>query len=333
MDSTTMTLTRRKAAAGLTLLGGFTAFGRTVAAQAPPVAQDAPAEPALALTVVPNLITRMAVQVMIGDAGPYRFVVDTGAGRTSISRELAAELGLAPGPPVIVHSILDSEVTSTARAPSLSVADIRARDLVMPVFSRARLGVDGLLGLDVLGGRRLVFDILGEELHITPTGSRHLQAPRSRLGVSDEAEVLRGQRWFGGLTMVQGRADRAPVSAVLDTGAQYSIGNRALYDSIAVRRPATIQRAMPLTLYGVAGQPMQGDLATLNELRLGGVRITSLPILFADLHVFDLWEAQETPTLLMGADIMGLFSRIILDFGSDEVTFHTASRIRPRIPL
>ena len=151
MDSTTMTLTRRKAATGLALLAGCTAFGRPVAARVPPVPRHAPAEPALALTVIPNLITRMAVQVMIGDAGPYRFVVDTGAGRTSISGELAAELGLAPGPPVIVHSILDSEVTPTARAPSLSVADIRARDLIMPVFSRARLGVDGLLGLDVLG--------------------------------------------------------------------------------------------------------------------------------------------------------------------------------------
>lgn len=328
-----MRLTRRKAATGLALLGAFTASGRTVAAQEPPPAQDVPADPALALAVAPNLITRMAVQVMIGDAGPYRFVVDTGAGRTSISRELASELGLESGPRVIVHSILDSEETSTALAPSLTVADIRARDLIMPVFNRARLGVDGLLGLDVLDDRRLVFDILGEELHITPTGSRHLQAPRSRLGVSDEVEVLRGQRWFGGLTMIQGDADRAPVSAVLDTGAQYSIGNRALYNSIAVRRPSTIQRAMPLTLYGVAGQPVQGDLATLSELRLGGVRIARLPILFADLHVFDLWGAQETPTLLMGADIMGVFSRIILDFGSNQVTFHTASSIRPRIPF
>ena len=40
----------------------------------------------------------MTVPVEIGGAGPYRFVVDTGAERTVISRELARELELEPGP-------------------------------------------------------------------------------------------------------------------------------------------------------------------------------------------------------------------------------------------
>ncbi|MFN3535852.1 MAG: retroviral-like aspartic protease family protein [Brevundimonas sp.] len=328
-----MSLTRRKAAMAVALLGGSAATFGAIAAQEPPAPQTALPDPALALTLLPNLITRMAVQVMIGDAGPYRFVVDTGAGRSCISGALAAALGLEPGPPVILHSILDSEITPTARVPGLSLAGVHARDLVMPVLSRARLGVDGLLGLDVLGDRRLVFDILGEVLHITPAGSRQLETPRTRLGVRDQVETLQGQRVLGGPTMIEGRADRVPVSAVLDTGAQHSIGNRALYDSIAVRRPSTIQGAIPLTFQGVSGQAMRGDLAVLSELRLGGVRIDGLPILFADLHVFDLWRAQETPTLLMGADIIGLFSRVILDFGNNQVTFHAASRFRPRFPL
>ncbi|MFN3815508.1 retroviral-like aspartic protease family protein [Brevundimonas sp.] len=325
-----MRLTRR---AALTGLAGTSLTPAPVFAQAPALESTAPPAPPpidpTALQTLSNLVTRMAVQVMIGEAGPYRFVVDTGAGRTSISRELAAALRLAPGPPVLVHSILESEITQTALAASLSLADIRVRDLVMPVFSRARLGVDGLLGLDVLGGRRLVFDIRGEMLHITPTGSRHLQTPQRRLGVRDAAELLRGHRWAGGMTVIEGRADRAPLSAVLDTGAQYSIGNRSLYNAIAVRRPSTIHRARPVILHGVAGQPVPGDLAILSELRLGGVRITGLPILFAALHVFDLWQAEETPTLLMGADIMRLFSRIILDLGSNEVTFHRPSGVRP----
>ncbi|MBA2770996.1 MAG: aspartyl protease family protein [Sphingomonas sp.] len=42
---------------------------------------------------------RMTVPVSIGGRGPYRFVVDTGAERTVISRELARELSLDAGPP------------------------------------------------------------------------------------------------------------------------------------------------------------------------------------------------------------------------------------------
>jgi predicted aspartyl protease len=40
---------------------------------------------------------RMTVSVRIGDSGPYRFLIDTGAERTVISRQLAQQLGLVAG--------------------------------------------------------------------------------------------------------------------------------------------------------------------------------------------------------------------------------------------
>ena len=42
---------------------------------------------------------RMTVPVLLSGTGPYRFLVDTGADRTAISREIASSLGLPPGKP------------------------------------------------------------------------------------------------------------------------------------------------------------------------------------------------------------------------------------------
>src|SRR5436189_4969724 len=47
---------------------------------------------------------RMTVPVLLGASGPYRFLIDTGSERTSVSRELAGKLGLAERPGALLPS-------------------------------------------------------------------------------------------------------------------------------------------------------------------------------------------------------------------------------------
>ncbi len=85
-----------------------------LAAQSP-VPQPAPAipppPPADATTPLGDLLNfggngeRMTVPVQIGSTGPYRFIIDTGAQRTVVSRELAGSLRLAAGPTVRVTAM------------------------------------------------------------------------------------------------------------------------------------------------------------------------------------------------------------------------------------
>ncbi|MEV9253434.1 aspartyl protease family protein, partial [Klebsiella pneumoniae] len=56
---------------------------------------------------------RMSVPVMIGQNGPYRFIVDTGAERTVIARDLATALGLAPGKRVRISAMAGSTGAGT----------------------------------------------------------------------------------------------------------------------------------------------------------------------------------------------------------------------------
>src|SRR4051812_33919663 len=48
---------------------------------------------------------RMTVAVRLSGAGPYRFLVDTGADRTAVSRQLVAKLNLSTGSGAELHSL------------------------------------------------------------------------------------------------------------------------------------------------------------------------------------------------------------------------------------
>lgn len=274
------------------------------------------------LQTLSNLVTRMAVPVHIGGQGPFHFVLDTGATRTTLSRELADSLGLAPGPEVIVHGVVTAERSPTVIVPRLDFAQSRMPNLIAPVFPRARLGVDGLLGVDVLGDYRLVFDMAAEQVSLlrSPRTAyiQRMDVDVSRLNRTNE---LYGHREYGQLTVTGVNADGVDVTAFIDSGAQHSIGNMALFNSIAVQRPAMRDQVWETPIIGVTGQVASGRLAYLRALRLGSSRVQDLPVLFADLHAFTVWRLNETPALLMGADVLGMFRTVTMDYGRMRMVF------------
>src|SRR4051812_32742692 len=52
-----------------------------------------------------NRDERMTVPVRLSGAGPYQFLVDTGADRTAVSRQLVAKLNLPSGGGAQLHSV------------------------------------------------------------------------------------------------------------------------------------------------------------------------------------------------------------------------------------
>lgn len=76
------------------------AVTRLEATSAPPASTPAPGEEAVPISRLPD--QRMTVKVDVGTRGPFRFLVDTGADRSAVSRELATRLGLVRG-----HSATD----------------------------------------------------------------------------------------------------------------------------------------------------------------------------------------------------------------------------------
>ena len=311
-------LDRRSLVAGLmTALGA----GLPVAAQEPP--QDAGAEPdTQPIQLLTNLFTRVGAAVFIDGRGPFTFVIDTGAGTTSIADSLADRLALPPLQPVVVHGITEARVTRSVGVNRLQLSGLGFRNLTCPVFSREQLGADGLIGLDVLGRFKLRFDVMRRSASLTMRGVSIVMGGDIQTGSRIRREGLRAiPGRFGQMMLTQVTVDGQPTIAFIDSGAQYSIGNLALRRAVAARRSDGGRLARAVPIYGVTGQSLSADLARVDELRLGSTRLGPTPLLFADLHCFGTLGLSDRPALLIGADLLGRFREVTLDFPADTVTF------------
>jgi hypothetical protein len=282
---------------------------------------------------------RMTVPVRLNGEGPFDFVVDTGANHSVVAAELAQALRLPAGPNARVHGIAGVEPAPTAVIGRLEIGEVLARRVRAPILAQARLGAGGLLGVDVLKNRRVTMDFAKNELQIAPSAIR--EEPKLSRGVSpsrlkelapsDATEVKVPARYrFGQLIIIDAQVGPHPVTAFLDSGSQNTVGNMAL-GRLVMGDPGLVAQSIEVRLISATGQTASGKLSPIPTLRLGGLRIGNMSAVFADLHVFDIWDLLDTPAILIGVDIMRHFQSIELDFGKRMVTFRTPPG-RPTAP-
>lgn len=295
-------------------------WAQDAAGQTPPTPSDTEAR------LLANLLTRIGVEVDL-DGRKALFVIDTGAERSAISDRLAQALGLPPGPPVLVHGITTAQMTPTVRLPHLAFSERRFADLVLPVFPYGLLGADGLLGLDVLSRFRLTLDLRRRRVMIAASGADVVRrglsfgGRASRVGL-DITDVRSGR--FSQLILTQVAADGVPAVAFIDSGAQYSIGNRALMRALDSRL-GRVERPL-VRVYGVIGQSLLVRSGELADLRLARRDLGPTPLLFGDLHAFRILNLIDRPALLLGADVLTRFSQVTLDYGRGRIALGGLAR-------
>lgn len=280
-------------------------------------AQDVPAPATDEPRLLNNLLTRMSLQVSINGSARRPFVIDTGAGSSVISADLAAALALPPGPSVLVHGITSAEMAPTVHVGRLETGGRRFNDLVCPVFPRALLAADGLIGLDVLARFRLEFDLVRHTVRLTPSGS---DVHENGLAFADLTRLSRQSRparrgRFGQLILTRASVGGQPIEVFIDSGAEYSIGNTALLRASG----QDTTRGERIEVYGVTGQVLTARVGIAPDLVIANQRLGDTPLLFADLHAFEALELTERPALLIGADLLFRFRRVMLDFGRSRI--------------
>lgn len=260
-----------------------------------------------------DLSRRLTVPVTIDGGGPYQFVVDTGAERTVISRELADRLTLAPSKPVTVISIAGQFQVDTATVAGLRLTPGRSRmsEFDAPVLSGVHLGAEGMLGLDSLRSKKVVLDFKKMRMSIA-------DAETLSSGDGDEI-VVTAKRRLGQLVLVDAAADGQKINVVIDTGSAVSIGNNALRAKLA--RNGRLGLVVPITITSVTGAQTPADYTSIRKIRIGGVSLDNMPIAFADAGIFDHLGLDKRPALLLGMDALRLFDRVSIDFAKRNVRF------------
>lgn len=251
---------------------------------------------------------RMTVTVHLADAGPYQFLVDTGADRTSVSRDIAETLKLKPGPDAQLHTVAGSSVIQTAQMPALSFSRDPIQLREAPVLERVNVGADGILALDSLRSQRVRFDFRKKTMSVTPSAKRH----RDEAGTIVVTARARGGR----LVLTRATADGFPVTVVLDTGSELCIGNDALRAKLSRNLGREYGR---VELQSVTGATLAGDFTFLRELKFGGAGLKGVAIVFADAHTFKQLGLENEPALLLGMNAMRGFDLVTIDFAEKKL--------------
>ena len=255
---------------------------------------------------------RMTVNVSVGGNGPYRFLVDTGSERTVISRQLADRLRLSDGRNAVLHSVIGAKSVQTVFIPRLKVSESTISVADAPALEAMHIGADGLLGLDGLKSKRVLFDFKAQTMSITPANQRLAKA-------DGETIVVRAKSRKGRLIFTEARVDGEKVAAIIDTGSQVTVGNLALKARLMRHNLETTPD--PLTIESVTGEKLVADVSILKLLELDSIHLDALPVAFADAHIFKTLDLDKKPALLLGMNAMRAFDQISIDFASRKVRF------------
>jgi predicted aspartyl protease len=277
-----------------------------------PAGDDAAASDAAAKTLAleADRNERMTVPVSLGASGPYSFIVDTGAERTVIARELAVRLALGEGGKVKVHSMTEVSDIETVIIPALEVGGNELRGVHAPELDRSNLGAEGMRGIDALQSQRVSFDFKRKLMTVVP--SRRIEEHWT-----DDAIVVVGKRLYGQLVLVDASVEGQKVMVIVDTGAQISVGNTALRHKLEHRH--RLAETHPVEMLSVTGGRITADATLIKSIRLGGITIQNLPIAFADVHPFRKLQLMDRPAILLGMDALRLFDRVSVDFANRRV--------------
>jgi predicted aspartyl protease len=259
------------------------------------------------LKVRKDAYDRMTVPVRLSGMGPYRFLVDTGADRTAISRELASHLNLAAGQQVELHSMTGASEVSTATVPNLQVTRKPVKGIEAPLLESVNIGADGILGTDSLALQRVEFDFKAQTMSVVPSGAPDFAEEPGTI-------MVEARRRNGRLIVTDATANGRHLTVVVDTGSQVTIGNEALRRTLQARD--LLPETHPVDLISVTGEHLVGDYMFLKNLEMGGVELANLAVVFAPAHTFHQLKLDDKPALLLGMNAMRAFKKVSIDFAN-----------------
>ena len=304
-------LLRNHAAATHVAPSGPTEPPPEVRAPSPEVVVQAP-EPRFVAPTLRDRIGRIWAPVFINGRGPFRMVLDTGASDSAITAPVASALGLVPSPSqlVLVQGVAGSAIVPTIQVDSLTVGDLDVTSATLPIVADALGGAEGVLGTAGFTDKRIDIDFLHDRITIVRSHGQH--APIGFI-------TLPLERSGPGLLMVQGSVARVRVHAVIDTGAERSIGNEALRRALVSRHA----QGTPDKIYDVTTHVQGGEMFESPPIMLGKIEIRGARITYGEVRIFEHWHLTQKPALLIGMDALGLLDALIIDYRRHELQLRT----------
>jgi clan AA aspartic protease (TIGR02281 family) len=215
-------------------------------------------------------------------------MIDTGAARSSISSELAAQLHLpqSRSRKITVHGIggeMKAARPVVAHDFRLGNGFLKDYDLTVINYAGGKKGIPGapagLLGIDLLSGFELEFDFPNRMLTLyTPENCSGKFLPWT-----GPYETIEGQRQFDGQLQIPIRLNKVDINAVIDTGASSSALGIDTADDVGVPESA-LQLDRKSMSMGASGVPQQAYQHRFDSLTVGETTYRHVPLSVQDEH-------------------------------------------------
>ena len=258
--------------------------------------------------------------MLIDGKGPYRLVLDTGANRSAITTRAAQSLGGVPA----VGNTQVTGFTGSAVVPTLHVSRLEVGELLigpsdLPVLTDVFGGAQGVLGIEGLANKRIYADFGHDRLEITIS---HGERARRDFVVVPLTQT------HNGLLIANVRVGTVRAKAIVDTGAQGTVGNLALLDALMHHPP---RNATHEEIIGVTLDVQRGDNIPAPDIDFGNMQVKGAHITFGDMYLFQHWKLTDEPTMTLGMDMLGSFDVLVIDYNRHELQIR--SRQMPERPV
>jgi predicted aspartyl protease len=276
---------------------------------APPIEEvqvEAP-EPRYVAPTLRDSIGRICAPVLINGQGPFRLVLDTGASKSALLPRVARALNIPMQPAMMrLHGVTGSTDVSTVAINQLEVGELLMGASTLPIVPDVFGGADGVLGNEALGDKRIYIDFRRDFIEIMMSRSERPGMGMSRIPL----KLTRGK-----LLAFKTRIGSVATTAVIDTGAQRTIGNQALRTALNRR----MRNAEQEEIIGVTLDVAKGDNIPTPPIAFGNATISGVRVTFTDTAIFDHWQLTNEPALLLGMDVLGLLDVLVIDYKTKEL--------------
>lgn len=254
------------------------------------------------------------VEVMINNKGPFRLVIDSGAGFVVLSDDAARKLKMRP----VASGGTSRGVSGTGRFPiiygiidrmsfgAMSVTNVPT--YIRDVQESDKRAIDGYIGLSVLSNFIVAVDYERRVLELRPQGTA--VAPPAPGDISVPYRITNGG-------MLSVRADigkDSPLNFIVDTGASSTVVSQRAFDQFNLVEKQ--HKGVSVRVVGAGGVTENVPIVVLDRLMIQGSPQTHD---FVRALVLDLDPVNETAGFeqsgIIGSDFLRFF-RVEFDFDS-----------------
>jgi|SRR4051794_15562073 predicted aspartyl protease len=254
------------------------------------------------------------VPVEVNEHGPFDFILDTGAGTSLLSLELASKLNVkvlgskqgqsAGGAVSVSLAKVDSVAVGTARLPDLDVGIVDLKQIGAVVGAK----IDGDLGYNFLKSFRISIDY--EKCQLRLDDPRRLDVFNRE---SQSEMPLRLASPAKPLILVEVHANRkGPFQFAIDTGTSTTAITPQMAKQLRIK-------GSPMGPGTTAGAPVAVTAGVLDSFTVGSAKVENMPVVIADFFA-TLSEA-------VGARLDGIVGynylrnyKVVIDYPNERFT-------------